>query len=207
MSVKVKICGVTTIADAQLAVDLGADLLGLNFYKPSPRYISPDKAGAMVAQLAGNVLTAGVFVNATTSEIAEVVSKCRLDFAQLHGDETNQQCQEVKQLGVGVIKAFRVRSPGDIEQAQDYQVDAILLDAFHEEMYGGSGEKFDWGWVKRTGNDKVFLAGGINPDNVAEAIAVGTYGVDLCSGVEKTPGIKDPDKMRLLFERIAASGA
>lgn len=203
MAVKIKICGITNLPDAQLALDLGAHLLGLNFYQPSPRYISPEQAKNIVVGLSGQVITAGVFVNASTKEIAQVLARCPLDFVQLHGDETNSQCQEAKRLGVSVIKALRINSPADIQQAANYDVDAILLDAFHEKLYGGSGDRFDWSWVKKTNCGKVFLAGGINPDTVTQALKVGTYGIDLCSGVEKKPGIKDHQKMRLLFERIS----
>ena len=202
VAVKVKICGITTRADAELAVGLGADLLGFNFYEPSPRYVEPGAAGELAAGLGEGVVMVGVFVNATTEEIAAVAQRCRLDMAQLHGDESAEQCREVARLGLGVIKAVRVKGPEDVERVRDYEVDAVLLDAFREEVYGGSGHRFDWSWVRQAGHEKVFLAGGITPENVAEAVSVGTYGVDLCSGVEVGPGVKDEAKMRLLFERL-----
>ena len=205
MAAKIKICGITNLADAKLAIELGADLLGLNFYPPSPRYIEPPKAAEIIASLAPNAaVMAGVFVNATAEAIQDVLAKCPLDIAQLHGTETNDQCQRVRQLGVDVIKALRIRQPVDIEKTNDYDVQTILLDAFREELYGGTGHRFDWGWIKQGDPDrKVFLAGGITPANIAEALAVGTYGVDLCSGVEKEPAIKDKTKMIELFEEIA----
>ena len=203
MSVKVKICGITTLPDAQLALDLGADLLGFNFYPPSPRYIPPPAAAKIISALPPETVVAGVFVNATAAEIAAVLSQCRLNLAQLHGDETNAFCREVAQLGLAVIKAFRLRCQEDISQTAEYDVEAILLDAFRPEVYGGSGHRFDWSWVRQSPHQRVFLAGGITPDNVKQALDVGAYGIDLCSGVEAAPGVKDPAKMRLLFERIA----
>jgi len=202
---KIKICGITTLDDAKLALALGADLLGLNFYQPSPRYIDPAAAAAIVSALPAETTIVGLFVNASTEQIAAVAAHCRLNLAQLHGDETPQQCQAVAALGLDVIKAFRLRRPEDIEQIAGYDdVYAVLLDAFHPELYGGTGDRFDWTWVGKAAHQRVFLAGGITPDNVVDAIKAGTYGIDLCSGVEESPGRKDPAKMKLLFERIAA---
>ncbi len=202
MKPKIKICGITNLADAQLAVELGADLLGFNFYPPSPRYIEPAEAAVIIDMLCGQVVNVGLFVNAGTERIAEVVRECPLDVAQLHGDESDDDCQAVGRLGVDVFKAIRVRQKCDIEQVGNYDVKAMLLDAFHEDLYGGSGERFNWDWLKEGVGKKIYLAGGITPDNVGDAVAVGTYGIDLCSGVEKEPGVKDDDKMRALFERI-----
>ena len=200
---KIKICGITNLADAELSLELGADLLGFNFYRPSPRYIEPGAAAEVIASLPDGTVTVGIFVNEPTDAIAKLLEHCPLGFAQLHGDETPGQCREAAALGVGVIKAFRLREPDDIKQTAAYDVDAILLDAFHERFYGGAGCTFDWSWVRNARHAKVFLAGGITADNVAQAAAVGTYGLDLCSGVESKPGLKDHAKLRLLFERIA----
>ena len=202
MVAKIKICGITNLADARLALALGADLLGFNFYQPSPRYVAPTQAAEIITALPKDVVTVGVFVNAGTSGIERVLAQCPLKMAQLHGDETNQQCRETAQLGVQVIKALRMRRVEDIEAVKQYDVDGILLDAFREDLYGGTGDKFDWDWVRQTGGRKIYLAGGIGVDNITEALAVGTYGVDLCSGVEKEPGIKDPVKMKELFKKI-----
>ena len=202
MSTKVKICGITNLSDALLAKELGADLLGFNFYRPSPRYIEPQAAADIIAELPGDIVTVGVFVNASVAEIEKLLEECPLQVAQLHGDENNDDCREVARLGVRVMKALRLRQREDIEQAKEFEVDMLLLDAFREELYGGTGHKFDWNWVKQAGREKIFLAGGITPENVTEALAVGTYGIDLASGVEKEPGIKDHDRMKLLFEKI-----
>ncbi|MBN2376597.1 MAG: phosphoribosylanthranilate isomerase [Sedimentisphaerales bacterium] len=203
MKTKIKICGITNLADAQLAVQLGTELLGFNFYPPSPRYIKPQAAREIIAQLPRHITTVGVFVNAGTEGIKKVLQQCPLDMVQLHGDETNADCQAAAALGVEVIKALRIREPGDIQLTENFQVEAVLLDAFREELYGGTGHFFDWSWISNSTGGKIFLAGGINPDNISAALAVGTFGVDLCSGVEKSPGVKDHAKMEKLFAEIA----
>lgn len=204
MAALIKICGITNEADGRLAVELGASLLGFNFYEPSPRYIEPARAAEIIEALGReSAAMVGVFVNAGVEEVRQVLSTCPLDMAQLHGQESPEQCAEAASLGVEVIKAFRIREPADVQQAAAYHVAAVLYDAFREELYGGTGHRFDWSWIKCGGPDKVFLAGGIGPDNIAEALAVGTFGVDLCSGVEAKPGVKDADKMTELFSEIA----
>jgi len=204
MTRQIKICGITNEADARLAVRLGAQLLGFNFYEPSPRYIAPADAWAIIEALGADSATmVGVFVNASVEAVRQVLSACPLDAVQLHGQESPEQCAETARLGPEVIKAFRIGRPEDIDDVDRYAVAAVLLDAFREDLYGGTGHQFDWSWVTRAGQEKVFLAGGIGPDNIAEALAVGTYGVDLCSGVEARPGVKDADKMMELFSEIA----
>ena len=203
MSTKIKICGLTNFDDAQLALRLGADFLGFNFYRPSPRYVTPNDAAEIIRSLPDETATVGIFVNETTDTIAAALEQCPLKMVQLHGDETDDHCRAAAALGVEVIKAIRVRRPEDINLAQDYQVHAVLLDAFREELYGGTGHAFDWTWLRQGTDKPVFLAGGINPDNITEALAVGVYAIDLCSGVEKSPGLKDQRKMKDLFDRIA----
>ncbi|KPK76707.1 MAG: hypothetical protein AMJ79_05715 [Phycisphaerae bacterium SM23_30] len=202
MSVKVKICGITNLSDAQLALHLGADYLGFNFYPLSPRYINPKAAGEIMAALPAQAIYVGVFVDAGLEGISEILRQCPLKIVQLHGAESNEECQAVAELKVEVIKALRMRRPQDICQAQQYNVTAILLDVFHEKLYGGTGRRFDWSWIRQVGSQKIFLAGGITPENITAALTVGTYGVDLCSGVEKEPGIKDSDKLNKLFKEI-----
>jgi len=203
MKPKIKICGITNLPDAERAVQLGADLLGFNFYPASPRYLTPKAAADIIGNLTGSAVAVGLFVNAGIDTIEETLTRCPLGMAQLHGDETNEDCQNVAQLGVKVIKALRIRKPNDIDQARLFHVDAILLDAFQEHLFGGTGQSFDWSWIKSSPQQKIFLAGGITPYNIKQALAAGTYGVDLCSGVEKSPGIKDPQKMKFLFQEIA----
>jgi len=194
--VKVKICGITNYEDAAAAAALGADLLGFNFYPESPRYIEPQKAA-----LPSFVDIAGVFVNSGESQIAEIVSQCQLNWVQLHGDESPEFCKSFASLNVKTVKALRIRGKDDIKQAEKYFTDAILLDAFDPEKYGGTGISFDWNIIGHIGK-RVFLAGGINPENAAAAVELGVYGIDVCSGVERKPGLKDHKKMEALFENI-----
>jgi len=203
MSPIIKICGLTTLEDAEFSLQLGADLLGFNFYKPSPRYIEPASAAKIINQLPAETQTVGIFVNASPDHIVQVAKQCPLYYAQLHGDETPETCKAVEALGLKVIKALRVRKIDDINQCDHYNVKTVLLDAFREELYGGTGHAFDWSWIKnKSTNKKFFLAGGITPDNITDALSVGTYGIDLCSGVESGPGIKDHQKLKTLFQII-----
>jgi len=199
--VKVKICGITNYQDAISAVDMGADLLGFNFYPKSPRFISPEKAVKIINKLPGFIDIAGVFVNESFKQIQETISQCQLNWVQLHGDESPKFCQLFLSLNVKTMKALRVKAQSDIRQAESYFTDAILLDAFHPEKYGGTGITFDWNIVGHIGK-RIFLAGGINPDNAATAVKLGVYGIDVCSGIEEAPGKKDHEKMKKLFENI-----
>jgi len=206
--VKVKICGLTNYDDASAAVDMGADLLGFNFYPKSPRFVTPEKAAQIINKLPGFMDIAGVFVhetgnneNESFSKINETIDQCQLNWVQLHGDESPQFCRKFLSLNVRIMKALRVKDKEDIERANDFFTDAILLDAFHPEKYGGTGLTFDWNIIGHIGK-RVFLAGGINPDNAAEAVKLGVYGIDVCSGIEAEPGKKDHKKMKKLFENI-----
>ena len=199
--VKVKICGITNFEDALAAVDMGADLLGFNFYPKSPRCVTAEGAANIISRLPGFVDVAGVFVNATFDQIRQTMDQCPLNWVQLHGDETPQFCQSLLSINVKTMKALRVKDRSDIEKAETYFTDAILLDAFDPEKYGGTGLTFDWNIVGHIGK-RVFLAGGINPDNAAAAIELGVYGIDICSGIEAEPGKKDHEKMKRLFDNI-----
>jgi phosphoribosylanthranilate isomerase len=199
--VKVKICGLTNYQDAAAAMDMGADILGFNFYPESPRFITPEKAMEIITKLPAFVDIAGVFVNAPFDKIKETIERCQLDWVQLHGDESPQFCQSFLSVDVKTMKALRVRDQTDIERANSFFTDAILLDAFHPEKYGGTGLTFDWNIIGHIGK-RVFLAGGINPDNAAAAIELGVYGIDVCSGIESQPGRKDHKKMKKLFDNI-----
>ena len=199
--VKVKICGITNYEDATAAVDMGADLLGFNFYPKSPRFIAPEKAVKIINKLPGFIDIAGVFVNARLEQIRETISQCQLNWVQLHGDESPKFCQSFISLNVRTMKALRVKDQADIKRADSFFTDAILLDAFQPEKYGGTGITFDWNIVGHIGK-RVFLAGGINPDNAAAAVELGVYGIDVCSGIEAEPGKKDKRLMKKLFENI-----
>ena len=199
--VKVKICGLTNYLDAAVAVDLGADLLGFNFYPKSPRFVTLEQAAQIINKLPAFIHVAGVFVNASLDQIKEAISECNLDWVQLHGDESPEFCESLRSINVRTMKAIRVKDQEDIERAESFFTDAVLLDAFDPEKYGGTGLTFDWNIIGHI-NKRIFLAGGINPDNVAAAIELGVYGIDVCSGIEAKPGKKDHRKMRKLFENI-----
>ncbi|MCK4292493.1 MAG: phosphoribosylanthranilate isomerase [Planctomycetes bacterium] len=199
--VKVKICGLTNYEDAVAALDMGADLLGFNFYPESPRYVTPEKAAEIISKLPAFIDVAGVFVNASFEEIRRIIDRCRLNWIQLHGDEDPEFCGSFRSVHVKTMKALRVKDTSDIEKADQFFTDAVLLDAFHPEKYGGTGLTFDWNIVGHIGK-RVFLAGGINPDNAAAAVELGVYGIDVCSGIEAEPGKKDHRKMKKLFENV-----
>jgi len=199
--VKVKICGLTNYEDAAAAIDHGADMLGFNFYPGSPRYINPRDAAGIIKKLPASVDIVGVFVNLPIEQIREISDDCELNWIQLHGDETPEMCDSFDSLNLKTIKALRIRNEADICRIGDYYTDAILLDAYHPDKYGGTGATFDWNIIGNI-EKRVFLAGGINPDNAAKAAGLGVYGIDVCSGVEAEPGKKDHEKMKDLFENI-----
>lgn len=198
---KVKICGITNYEDAAVATDMGADLLGFNFYEKSPRYIEPEKAADIVNQLPGFVDIVGVFVNAPIDKIHDIKQICPLNWVQLHGDEDPHFCNSLRSYDFKTMKAIRVKNQADIESTKGYFTDAILLDAFNPAKYGGTGISFDWNIIGHIGK-RIFLAGGIHPGNAADALKLGVYGIDVCSGVETEPGKKDHKKIKQLFENI-----
>jgi phosphoribosylanthranilate isomerase len=201
ITVKVKICGITNLEDAQAAVDMGADILGFNFHPPSPRYIEMDKAERIICKLPSFVDTAGVFVNANQPDIRSLTDSGVLNWVQFHGDETSEFCNQFNTWNLRTIKAIRVRSAEDIDRAQEFETFSLLFDAFDPSLYGGTGKTFDWSLIKEY-PCRIFLAGGINPDNVLKAMEVDVYGLDICSGVESEPGKKDHTKMKQLFDNI-----
>ena len=198
---KVKICGITNYDDATVAIDLGADLLGFNFYPKSPRYVTKERAEEIISQLPAFIDTAGVFVNASIDEIHETSDVCSLDWVQLHGDEDPEFCRSLLSHNVKTMKAIRVKDQTDIERADQFFTDAILLDAFDPDKYGGTGLTLDWNVIGHMAK-RVFLAGGVNPDNAAKAMKLGVYGIDVCSGIEAEPGKKGHNKMKRLFDNI-----
>jgi phosphoribosylanthranilate isomerase len=193
---RIKICGITTPEDALTAVEAGADALGFVFYKESPRHIFPEEAARIINLLPPFVQAVGLFVNEAPEVVNQVSRNCRLGLVQLHGDETPDYCRRIEQR---VMKAFRVRSLTCLDPIADYRLSGCLLDAYSPSFYGGTGTSFNWEIaqeaVKR--GHKIVLAGGLTPDNVAEAIRqVHPYAVDVSSGVESAPGKKDADKIR-----------
>ena len=191
--VRVKICGITNVKDARLAARLGADALGFNFYKGSPRYIKPERARAIVAALPPFVCTVGVFVNEEPERVNEICTLCHINAAQFHGDESPVTISAVR--GVAKIKCMRVRDERDVARCRRYHVDAFLLDAYVEGVPGGTGETFNWELARGAREfGPVILAGGLSPDNVEDAILVADpYAVDVASGVEASPGVKDKE--------------
>ena len=197
---KVKICGITNLKDALLSVKFGANALGFNFYGKSPRYISPEKARAIVEQISADVLKVGVFVNELQEKILETAETAKLDAIQLHGDEAPEFIDELKaQTNLEIIKAFRVSAAFKPEDILQYKIDAVLLDAFSATDYGGTGESFDWRVARKVREivPKMYLAGGLSAENVAEAIAnVEPFAVDACSLLEESKGVKNAEKVR-----------
>ena len=195
--VRVKICGITNIEDARASIDAGAHALGFNFYPPSPRYIEPPAARRIIDQLPASILCVGVFVNLPVAEqVKRLASEAGVQAVQLHGDESPEYCQNLKDLFV--IKALRVNSEFEPARAARYETDAVLLDGFSPVAYGGMGQRFDWSVAMRTRElvEKLFLAGGLDSNNVAAAIKlVQPYAVDACSGLESLPGRKDMVKV------------
>ena len=188
---RVKICGITRVADALDAIALGADALGFVFYAPSPRAVSAQTVQNIVAQLPPFVSTVGLFVDATPQEVQSVLAQVPLSLLQFHGDETNEYCQ---QFGVPWIKALRMEPDSDIlaKIAQYPQAQGILLDAWHPHLKGGTGQTFDWRHWPHSNNKALILAGGLTPENVTEAIHfTKPYAVDVSGGVEASKGIKE----------------
>ena len=205
MSVQVKICGLTNVAEAQAAAAAGADLIGLMFYERSPRHVSLDQAAEIADQLAPSVVRVGVFVNPSRELVADAIARCRLSLLQFHGEEPPEFCT---QFGLMSMKAFRVRDPESLRALPNYPTDAWLLDAFTPGQLGGTGERFNWDLAVEAGRfgRPIFLAGGLTPDNVAEAVRrVRPFGVDVSSGVESTPGRKDTAKVRAFIAAAKAA--
>jgi phosphoribosylanthranilate isomerase len=200
MSVRVKICGITNLPDAQVAVEAGADALGFNFYEKSPRFVPTQTSAEISRSLPPFTLRVGVFVNPAEELVQRAIGECGLNLLQFHGDEPPEFCT---QFGLMSMKAFRVRDAGSLEGLAKYRTDAWLLDAYASDLFGGTGEKFNWNLAieaQKIGKP-VFLAGGLTPENVAEAIRqVQPFGVDVSSGVESSPGRKDHVKVRAFIK-------
>jgi phosphoribosylanthranilate isomerase len=207
--VKVKICGITSWTDARRAIEAGAHFLGFNFYRPSPRYIQPAAARRIIRRLPKGVAAVGVFVNETEANMLAITRRVGLDYLQLHGDETPEQVTRLKRE-IPVIKAVRVRDSFRRTQMDSFGgASAILLDGFDARRHGGTGKTFNWNLARRSNSSRrIFLAGGLTPENVGEAIRVARpYAVDVCSGVEARPGRKDPARIVALMWAVKAAEA
>jgi len=193
----VKICGITNAGDAHVAADAGADAIGLVFAE-SPRRVSVEEAHGICIALSENLLRVGVFVDAEAGEVLRVSRDLGLDLAQLHGDEAPETVTAVREGGVKVMKALRVRDAASLEALDGYEADLFLLDAYSEKARGGTGERFDWGLAKSLrGRDNIVISGGLSPENVREAVELfEPYGVDASSSLEDEPGRKNGERVR-----------
>jgi len=193
----------TNLKDVKVAVDGGVDAVGFIFYKKSPRSVTMQAVRKIVLELPPFVDSVGVFVNETAEQINKIADRCNLDRVQLHGNESPTFCKKIRRR---VIKAIRVKDIQSLKKLSDYPVSSFLLDTFSEDQYGGTGRVFDWNLAypaKKYG--PIILAGGLTPNNVRQAIQrIQPYGVDVCSGVESQPGIKDHKKMQTFLKNVKA---
>lgn len=198
--VKVKVCGITNLEDALKSVELGADFLGFNFYRPSPRYITPGQARAILRELPSEVSSIALFVNEPREDVHEILASGLLpdggrgfSGVQFHGEESEDYCRGWEFL---VIKGFRIRDRESLRAIDGFPADFYLLDSWAP-GYGGSGSSFPWAWLEELDAGRLILAGGLTVENVAEAVRlIGPYGVDVCTGVEARPGVKDYGKLK-----------
>jgi phosphoribosylanthranilate isomerase len=207
---RIKFCGLTTAGDAELAVSAGAWAIGVIFWPGSPRRCEPDAAAEIAAAVKRRVEVVGVFVNATLDHVADTAESVGLTMLQLHGDEGPSYCSEAaRRTGCRVIKAARVRSGADVQALTRFHTDYHLLDSYTKGVPGGTGETFAWEIARaHRGRTPVILSGGLTPDNVADAIAaVRPFAVDVASGVELSPGHKDPAKLSAFADAAHAASA
>ena len=205
MRTRVKICGITSREDALDAVRLGADAIGLVFYPPSPRCVTPEQAASIVEHLPPFVTVVGLFVDASREEIAGVLGAVRIDLLQFHGSERPEDCAE---HGRPYIKAVRVREGMDLlaERQRYAGASGLLLDAYQPGVPGGTGQAFDWGLIPPVLRGEAILAGGLTPENVAEAVGrVRPYAVDVSGGVEREKGRKDAGKIAAFMRGVASA--
>ena len=195
-----KICGITNLDDANVAVENGASAIGFIFYEKSPRTISINNAKSISKHLPKTIARVGVFVNHEKDFIHEAISKVPLDMIQLHSDETPDFCN---QFDVAILKALRIKNEASLSVMDQYDVAVFLLDTFSNDQYGGTGETFDWSVLNRKFKTPIILSGGLNSENILNAIdAVNPSAVDVNSGVESSPGKKDFNKLKSLFKNL-----
>jgi phosphoribosylanthranilate isomerase len=202
MGTKVKICGITSVADGLTAAEAGADMIGLMFYDRSPRHITVAAAAEIARALPPFVLRVGVFANPEPDAVLRAIGECGLNLLQFHGDETPDFCT---QFGVMSLKAFRIRDAESLKPLAGFNTDAFLLDAHSSSGLGGTGETFNWELARAAQEfgKPIFLAGGLTPGNVAEAVRqVRPFAVDVSSGVESAPGKKDAAKIHAFIQAV-----
>lgn len=205
--VRLKICGISSLADARAAIDCGAQYLGFNFYRPSPRYIAPLAARQIIEQLPRNIISVGIFVNESQpADVLEILQTSGAQWAQLHGDETPEYCAQIG--AERVLKALRVSPEFQPREVLRYATAAVLLDAYDKNLYGGTGKTANWELAREAATlTKVFLAGGLSPENIGAAVrAVAPFAVDVNSGVENAPARKDLAKLRKLKDELSSLG-
>lgn len=196
MSTRIKICGITRLEDARVAANLGVDALGFIFYPESPRFIKPEQAKNIITQLPPMVNRVGVFVNESPETVMQIALQCGIDTVQLHGNETPEYCSSIP---LPVIKSFSIRPESDLSALRNYKTQGILLDTWSKQLQGGSGMTFDWKIAKKACEmfNNIILAGGLGPANLEDALRmVDPFAVDINSGVEIMPGVKNPHKIR-----------
>lgn len=200
---KVKICGLTNLNDAKLASGYGADFLGFIFYSGSKRAVSAETAAEILSKLKGNFLSVGVFVNEALETILEIASLTGIRTVQLHGNERPETVEELKKRNFTIFKSLQVKDEASFKEMGKYQPDRFLLDTWHPSLKGGTGETFDWALLKNKKNlaSQVIVAGGINENNIERLLTgLAPWGIDVSSGVEASPGKKDPNKLEHLFK-------
>jgi phosphoribosylanthranilate isomerase len=202
MSVRIKICGVTRIEDAELAIACGADIIGLNFYPPSPRALTIERALAIRDAIGARCSVAGVFVNATRAYVAERCDRLSLDLLQFHGDENDDA---MRGWPVKVIRAVRLKERQAFAANLRGVADYCLIDTFHPALFGGTGQARPLDLLAGSDLSHTFISGGLSPANVAAAIRLKPFGVDVASGVESAPGIKDAGKLRSFIENAKSA--
>jgi len=204
VSVRVKICGITSAGDALASIEAGADALGFMFYEPSPRHLNIRAAAEIIRELPPFVARVGVFVNPSEEQARRAIGECGLDTLQFHGDESPEFC---RRFSLKTIKAFRIRDETSLAPLREFSSEAWLLDSYVPGKLGGTGAQFNWKLASAAAklNPAIILAGGLTPENVRQAIAEARpYGVDVSSGVESVPGKKDPAKVRAFIEAAKA---
>ena len=199
---RIKICGITNITDAEVVISAGTDYIGFIFYEKSKRYIQPAECSVisnLMKKKYPNIKLVGVFVNESSENVNIIANMCKLDFVQFHGEETEN---DIKEIGASTIKAFRIKDNDDLKQYFQFPSDFVLLDSFDVSEYGGTGKTFNWDNLMSQDLSRTFIAGGINSENIEDAVKLQSFALDISSGVEKSPGIKDDKKIKLLFDTI-----
>lgn len=211
---QVKFCGFTQASDVQQAIELGADALGFVFYPPSPRAVTAEQAQSLVRQVPAFISVVALVVNMPQSELVALANTVDFDVIQFHGDESSEQCQQLaKSVNKRWVKALRInKDTHDLQsiqsQIKDYAqagASSILLDAYHKDAYGGTGERFDWSLIPKDSALPIILAGGLTPDNISYTLKLPIQAVDVSGGIESAKGIKDAGKMAAFIRSVKST--